>query len=151
MKLNRSMLVLVAVMVGSMSTMACKSNEQIKDTGNNAAEADSKAATPEDNPEAAAVQEASSMNGVQPGVERDARYYTYWVHRAPPALRVETRPVSPGAGHWWRPGYYGWSGNDYVWYGGRWYAPRAGYEYYHPRWHHVGGRWGYYPGHWYRR
>jgi hypothetical protein len=151
MKLNARMLV-VAMMVGALGAMGCKSEDKVKDTGNNApAQDDAKVATPEDNPDSAPATEGATVNGAAPGVERDARFYTTWVHRAPPALRIEERGVAPSAGHWWRPGYYGWNGHDHVWYGGRWYAPRAGYEYYHPRWHHVGGRWGYYPGHWHRR
>jgi hypothetical protein len=152
MKLNVNVLLVMALM-GAAGAMGCKSNDAgVKDTGHNAAasQEDSKTATPEDNPDTAPATEGATVNGVAPGVERDARFYTYWVNRAPPAVRVEERGVAPGPGHWWRPGYYGWTGGDYTWYGGRWYAPRAGYNYVYPRWHHVGGRWGYYPGHWHR-
>jgi hypothetical protein len=151
MKLNQSMLV-VAMVVGALGATGCsKSSETIKDTGNNAAATeDTKAATPEDNPDAAPVSE-TSVASENPGTEKDARFYHYWAPRAPPALRIEERGVAPSPGHWWRPGYYGWTGTDYTWYGGRWYAPRAGYEYVYPRWHHIGNRWGYYPGRWHRR
>jgi hypothetical protein len=149
MKLYGSTLLIVAMMAGAMGVVGCK-DEKVKDTGNNPAQNDTKAATPEDNPEAAPVSETSVANE-NPGVERDARFYTYWAPRAPPVLRVEERGIAPIPGYWWRPGYYGWNGIDYVWYGGRWYAPRPGYEYIYPRWHHVHGRWGYYPGRWYRR
>jgi hypothetical protein len=151
MKLNGSTLLVVAMMAGAMGAMGCKSGgDKVKDTGNAAAAQDESKATPEDNPDTAPATEGATVNGYAPGVERDARFYTYWAPRAPPALRVETRGVAPSPGHWWRPGYYGWNGHDHVWYGGRWYAPRAGYTYYGPRWHSVGGRWGYYPGHWHR-
>ena len=152
MKLNANVLLVVAL-IGAAGAMGCKSTESgVKDTGNNAAasQEDSKTATPEDNPDTAPATEGATVNGAAPGVERDARFYTYWVSRPPPALRVEERGVAPGVGYWWRPGYYGWTGRDYTWYGGRWYAPRVGYNYIYPRWHHVGGRWGYYPGHWHR-
>jgi hypothetical protein len=149
MKLNGSLLV-VAMMVGALGVAGCKSNETVKDTGNDKAASQATPATPEDNPDTAGVSE-ESVEKANPGVEKDAAFYTYWTLRAPPVLRIEERGVAPGPGYWYRPGYYGWSGTDYAWYGGRWYAPRAGYEYVYPRWHHVGNRWGYYPGRWYRR
>ena len=104
-------------------------------------------ATPEDNPEAAPA--SNDTVAAMPAVEKDAYWGHYWAPRAPPAIRVEERGVGP-AGHFWRPGYYGWTGRDYAWNGGRWYPQRAGYEYVSPSWHASGGRWGYRPGRWYR-
>jgi hypothetical protein len=157
MKSNGSLLVIAALAAGSLGAMGCKSNDnkatdKVTDTGNNAAPAaDTKAATPEDNPDSApVVEESADTHDTPAGIERDARFVTYWAPHGPPALRVEERGVGP-AGHFWRGGYYGWSGREYNWYPGRWYAPRAGYSYYGPSWHTYGGRWGYRPGRWYRR
>ena len=150
MKLNASGLVVVAMMVGSLGAMGCKSQDKVTDTGNNVGATDTAAATPEDNPEAAPVSTETAAAGAA-GVEKDSVGFRYWTGHAPPALRAEERGVAPGANYFWRPGYYGWSGRDYAWYGGRWYPNRAGYEYGGPAWHNVGGRWGYRPGRWYRR
>lgn len=149
MKLNASILMAVAMMVGSVGAIGCKSQDKITDTGNNVAAGESTtAATPEDNPEAAPVGETE---GTAPaGVEKDwwgGRYYAY---HAPPAARYE--PVGAyRAGHFWRPGYYGWSGRDYRWYGGAYYPERVGYRYVNPSWYATGPRWGYRPGYWVHR
>jgi WXXGXW repeat (2 copies) len=45
------------------------------------------------------------------------------VTQAPPAVRVETQPVSPGARYVWTPGYWRWTGASYVWVSGSWVLP----------------------------
>jgi hypothetical protein len=68
---------------------------------------------------------------------------------APPAAIVETRPVSPGAGYVWVPGYHRWDGNAHVWVAGKWdRPPRPHARWVEPRWRHrkdgyvfVEGRW----------
>ncbi len=57
------------------------------------------------------------------------------VRFGPPAPIVERRPVLPGPGYAWRPGYWQWNGNRYVWRGG--YYVRRPY-----------GRTAWIPGHW---
>jgi hypothetical protein len=153
MKLNGSLLLVAAMVLGSFGGLGCKSSEKtIKDTGNEAPQANADKATPEDNPEAAAVSEESADTHDSPaGIEKDLRVSAWIVDRAPPAVRVEERGVAPYSGWWYRQGYYGWGGRDYAWYPGRWYAPRAGYAYYGPTWHRWGSRWAYRPGRWYRR
>ena len=37
------------------------------------------------------------------------------VTQAPPVVRVETQPVSPGPGYIWTMGYWRWTGAQYVW------------------------------------
>jgi hypothetical protein len=150
MKINRSMLVVVVMMVGAMGAMGCKSEDkQVKDTGNNVESTeDSKAATPEDNPGAAPVNETEATT--EAGIEKDCGGYRYFAHRAPPPLRVEV-VGAPRAGHFWRAGYYGWSGRDYTWYPGAYYPERVGYRYVSPSWYAVGSRWAYRPGRWYHR
>jgi len=146
MKVNTSVLLVAAMMVGAAAT-GCKSEEKITDKGNNVAANETAAVTPEDNPEAAPV--AESEMAAPTGVEKDAYWGHYWAPRAPPAYRVE--PVGAyRAGHFWRPGYYGWANNDYRWYGGAYYPERPGYRYASPAWYNVGGRWGYRRGYWHR-
>jgi hypothetical protein len=141
-------MLIVAMMVGSLGALGCKSEEKIKDTGNNPeAVEDTKAATPEDNPAAAPVLDNEAKD--EAGIEKDCGGYRYWAYRAPPAVRVE--PIGAvRAGYFWRPGYYGWSGRDYVWRTGAYYPERVGYRYVSPSWYAVGTRWAYRPGRWYR-
>jgi hypothetical protein len=147
MKLNASMLVVVAMVVGSVGAMGCKSQDKVTDTGNDVAEG--AVATPEDNPVTAAVSAEESATAAS--VEQDYwRGNHYWANRAPPAARYEGRGVAP-AGHFWRDGYYGWSGRDYSWNRGGYYPERPGYRYANPGWSPVGNRWGYRPGRWVRR
>jgi hypothetical protein len=154
MKLNGSLLLIAALVVGSFSAIGCKSNDnkagdKITDPGNNAAPAE---ATPEDNPETAtATEESADTHDSPAGIEKDCRYSRWYAYRAPPALRYEERGVAPYPNWWYRQGYWGWGGRDYTWYPGRWYAPRPGYAYYGPSWHYWGNRWAYRPGRWYRR
>lgn len=54
---------------------------------------------------------------------------------APPAAIVETRPVSPGEGYVWVPGYHRWDGNAYAWTAGTWQRP----PHPHARW--VAHKW----------
>ena len=69
---------------------------------------------------------------------------------APPGLRVEVRPHSPGLGYVWVPGYWNWTGERYAWVGGRYAIPPRGRywapEHYRRHHHH----WDYYEGHWRR-
>jgi len=50
----------------------------------------------------------------------DTRIY---VRIRPPIAVREVRPVAPGAGYVWVPGYHRWDGNAYVWNNGRWEQP----------------------------
>jgi hypothetical protein len=67
----------------------------------------------------------------------------------PPHAVVETRPVAPGVGYVWTPGYQRWDGNAYVWAPGSWQRP----PHEHQRWvshrwvHHHDG-WVMEEGHW---
>ena len=153
MTLKANILVAVAMMVAA-GAMGCQSGDKatggkIKDNGNEVASNPAEsAATPEDDP--AAAPESEAERAAPTGVEKDAYWGHYWVGRAPPAYRYE--PVGAyRAGYFWRPGYYGWSGRDYTWYGGAYYPERVGYRYVSPSWYAVGHRWGYRPGHWAHR
>jgi hypothetical protein len=147
MKLDKNILVIVAMVVGAAGATGCKSQEKITDKGNDVAAAEkSSVAIAEDDPNAAAVEEKENTS---PGVEKDWVGYRSWAYRAPPAYRYE--PVGAyRAGHFWRPGYYGWNGSDYNWNGGAYYPERVGYRYVNPSWYGVGSRWGYRRGYWVR-
>ncbi len=145
MKLNGSLLLVVAMVLGSLGE-GCRSRHT--DASNDGAE--TTAAVPEESPDTAPVAAEATQNAGAPGVEHDSLGFTAWSGAAPPAMRIETRGIAPGPGHLWAPGYYGWNGRHHVWYGGRWYAGRRGYDYVGPSWHNHGGRWGYRPGRWHR-
>jgi hypothetical protein len=66
-----------------------------------------------------------------------------YVRVRPPVAVREVRPVAPGAGYYWVPGYHRWDGNAYVWNSGRWeQPPRARARWVHGGWRHT--RRGYY-------
>jgi len=71
------------------------------------------------------------------------------VHVKPPALKVEHRPTSPGAGYVWVGGYHRWDGNAYVWEPGRWEKPPHEHEVWvAPRWEHRGHDYVFHDGYW---
>jgi len=68
---------------------------------------------------------------------------------APPAVVVETRPVSPGPNYVWIDGYQRWDGNAYVWVPGRWdVPPHAGARWIAHRWVRRHGGWVFVEGRW---
>jgi hypothetical protein len=146
MKLNASMVVIAAMLVGS-GAMGCKSQEKITDNGDDIPVQESTTETAEDNPETANV--SPDNKEATPAFEQDWHSYRTWAFHAPPAYRHEV--IGPArSGYFWRGGYYGWGGRDYRWYPGAYYPERPGYRYYGPAWYPVGRRWGYRPGYWHR-
>jgi hypothetical protein len=146
-----SVLVAAAMVVGSFAAIGCnKSHDAIADQGNDQGQAS--AVAPEESPDTAGVSETAAKEEKEgaPGVEHDFYGTNFYARFAPPALRVETPGVAPSARHFWAPGYWRWSGNNYNWVGGRWNLRREGYAYYGPRWYNTRGRWQYRPGRWYR-
>ncbi|MBV8841626.1 MAG: YXWGXW repeat-containing protein [Bryobacterales bacterium] len=73
-----------------------------------------------------------------------------WVRTPPPPPRstaVIGRP--PGPGFVWTPGFYRWSGRNYVWVGGRWRRPpRRGAVWMPPVWRPGPGGWTFVAGRW---
>jgi hypothetical protein len=59
----------------------------------------------------------------------------------PPAVIYEPVPPPPAVGYVWVPGYWGWSGERYVWIRGRHVYGRPGYVWRPDRWDHRGERW----------
>lgn len=71
------------------------------------------------------------------------------VARTPPAVRVETQTVIPGPGYVWTPGYWRWTGTDYVWVSGGWVMPPQATAVWVPgHWAHRTGGWMWIAGHW---
>jgi hypothetical protein len=66
----------------------------------------------------------------------------------PPPLRAEVIVVSPGPGHVWIAGYWGWSTGRYVWVPGRWTRARAGRAWVPGRWEQRGRKWVWRRGYW---
>jgi hypothetical protein len=70
-------------------------------------------------------------------------------HSAPPHLRHEHRPPSPGEGYIWVGGAWDWRGSQWAWVPGRWDRPvSADVRWVHPRYVHEYGAYRYEPGHW---
>jgi YXWGXW repeat-containing protein len=67
---------------------------------------------------------------------------------APPPLIAEVRPAVPSPGVVWIPGFWSWTGGQYVWVAGRWSVPRPGFVWVASRWRPTGRHWRYVPGHW---
>jgi hypothetical protein len=145
MKLNGKMLVVVGMMVGAIGATGC----------NKMSAQDDNAVAPEENPATAPAVE--DKTAATPGVEQDAYWFNFYTGRryyaphAPPAMRVEVQGRAPSERHFWRGGYYRWSGREYVWTGGRWDVRRDGHEWRNPHWVNRSNRYEYVPGHWVRR
>ena len=68
---------------------------------------------------------------------------------APPPPRYGVIGVAPGPGYVWIDGFWGWSGNRYVWTAGRWaQPPHAHARWVRGEWRHEGRGWRYREGHW---
>ena len=71
------------------------------------------------------------------------------VAKAPPAVRVETRTVSPGARYVWTRGYWRWTGANYEWVPGTWIMrPRPAAVWVEGAWARRSGGWVWVRGHW---
>src|SRR4030095_4507233 len=69
--------------------------------------------------------------------------------QAPPAIRVETQPASPGAAYVWTSGYWRWTGTSYVWVSGSWVMPPRQAAVWVPgQWVRRAGGWVWIAGHW---
>ncbi len=66
---------------------------------------------------------------------------------APPAPQYEVVPIM-SHGNVWAPGYWGWSGERYVWVRGRPIVQREGYLWAPDRWEQRGGNYYRAAGHW---
>ena len=71
------------------------------------------------------------------------------VTQAPPAVRVETQTVSPGANYVWTRGYWRWNGATYIWVPGSWVVrPRPAAVWVEGHWARRGGRYVWIAGRW---
>jgi hypothetical protein len=72
-----------------------------------------------------------------------------YVTQEPPAVRVESQTVSPGANYLWTRGYWRWNGVTYVWVPGSWVIrPRPAAVYVEGHWLRRGSRWVWVAGRW---
>ena len=73
------------------------------------------------------------------------------VEVAPPPLRAEVAPASPGVAYVWIGGYWAWQAGRHVWIAGRWALPPAGHAWVPGDWRRHGPGWRWYGGYWARR
>jgi hypothetical protein len=80
----------------------------------------------------------------------DTTTRTTTIKQAPPALRVETQPASPGPDYVWIAGHWEYRDGQYTWIGGRWERPVSeGMIWVSPRWvRHGDGTYSFVAGHW---
>jgi hypothetical protein len=152
-KLNGSVLVAVAMMLGAFGAVGCNN---AKDDGAQQESApvaqtapvvaQAKAEAPATNDEAKTIPASTTV-----GTEQDSLRFRVDVPFAPPAARFENPGRPPSARHFWVNGHHRYVNGRYVWVGGRWDVRRGGYTFVQPRYHHAGGRVRFIPGHWARR
>ena len=71
------------------------------------------------------------------------------VTQTPPAVRVESQTVSPGANYIWTRGYWRWSGTNYIWVPGSWIVrPRPAAAWVEGHWERRASGWVWIAGHW---
>ena len=70
------------------------------------------------------------------------------VRVAPPAPRVEVRPVQPSPNHVWTSGAWRWNQGQHVWAPGRWEVNRPGHVWVDSHWVQDNGQWAFYDGRW---
>src|SRR5690349_19754252 len=103
MNLNRSMLVAVAMVLGSLGAMGCKTNKSAVQDGS---DVPAPVATPVEEAPAAAKDEAiQAKASVAMTNQAPVQYAPY----APPAPRYENPGRAPSANQLWIEGYYRWS------------------------------------------
>ena len=72
-----------------------------------------------------------------------------YVTRTPPAMRVESQTVSPGANYAWTRGYWRWTGTNYMWVPGSWIVrPRPAAVWVEGHWERRSEGWVWIGGHW---
>jgi len=72
-----------------------------------------------------------------------------YVTQTPPAVRVESQTVSPGANYVWTSGYWRWTGTNYVWVPGSWIVrPRPAAAWVEGHWERRSAGWVWIAGHW---
>jgi hypothetical protein len=153
MKLNGSVLVAVAMMLGAFGAVGCNN---AKDDGAQQESAPAaqpspvvsqgQAQAPTTNDEAKTIPASTS-----PGTEQDALRFRVDVPFAPPAVRFESPGRPPSARHFWVNGHHRYVNGRYVWVGGHWDVRRGGYTFVQPHYDRFGGRIRFMPGHWARR
>lgn len=140
MNLNRSMLVAVAMMIGSLGAMGCKSSAGALPEGGDVQPPAADTAAPATAKDESIQAKASIMATNQAPV----RYAPV----APPAPRYENPGRAPSAEQMWLEGFHRWTGRDFVWVPGHWETRREGYEFQRTSWVKENGRWECHEGRW---
>ena len=146
MKINRSMLAVVAMMLGSLSAMGCKQSAAqgapqeaatapAQISAATEAPAESPAPAPEPVKAASIGPSGSPLSGIVSGPS-GASFV-----RPPPPLRVEVPGPAPSPDFTFVRGLWALDGHDYRWVPGRWEARRDADEGRRPARVKVGGRW----------
>ena len=150
MKLNGSILVAVAMMIGSIGALGCKSSDASSQP-DEASKVEQPAADTATTETPAAKDESVNVlakASVSVG-ERDER--PRFVPMAPPPPRFEHRGRAPSARHFWVNGYHKYVNGRYIWVGGHWDTQRGDMIYLQPHYDRVDGHYRYIPGHFVRR
>jgi len=151
MKLNGSMLVAVAMMVGSMALgTGCKSSEPITEPESTPVAQETPVAATPSQPAAPAAKDESTTVKASVSVGVDAQHPRY-APSAPPAPRYEYVGRPPSESHVWIKGHWRFTGRDWAWIGGRWEVRRTGFVHQGAHWEYQHGRYHFVPGHWVRR
>jgi hypothetical protein len=152
-KLNGSVLVAVAMMLGAFGAVGCNN---AKDDGAQQESApvaqpapvaaQPRAEAPASNDEAKTIPASTTA-----GTERDSLRFRVDVPFAPPAVRFESPGRPPSARHFWVNGYHRYVNGRYIWVGGHWDVRREGHIFVQPHYDRIGRGIRYIPGHWVRR
>lgn len=156
MKLNGRILVAVAMMIGSLGAMGCKSSDQSAQAEANPAE--QPAAEPvkveQTTASAGTLAKTDESFNVQARTSvriGEQRQQPVFVPFAPPAPRTENCGPRPSARHFWVNGYWKFVNGRYIWVGGHWDQQRGNHVFVQPHYDHVDGHYRYVPGHFVRK
>lgn len=73
---------------------------------------------------------------------------TVYVPVAPPIVREEVRPPSPGPHFVWIAGHWAWRGQQHIWVDGHWVKAQRGRVWVPGHWNHTKRGWVWREGHW---
>jgi hypothetical protein len=119
MKLSRSMMVAVAMVIGSLGALGCNKTAAISDEA---------AATPAVEPVVAAAADGAAKTDESTTILAKASVGVTTQIPAPPKRRYESPGRAPSRDHTWERGRWQWNSREYTWVPGHWeraYSPKA--------------------------